>query len=70
MTIRNAHAAGISYVDSYLFPCAGKSAASQVKGAVSGLDNAGAKFGTLWYDSRLPCATPTTPSFAILQAGH
>ena len=67
VTIRNAHAAGIKYVDAYLFPCAGKSAASQVKGAISGLDNAGAKFGTMWYVSRTQATVNTYTHERVLR---
>ena len=50
ITIRNAHAAGFKYVDTYLFPCPAKSASAQVQGTLSGLSQGGAHFGTLWLD--------------------
>lgn len=50
VSIRNAHAAGIPYVDGYLFPCAGKSASAQVQGTLNGLSENGARIGTLWLD--------------------
>lgn len=49
-TIRNAHAAGFKFVDSYLFPCRAKSASAQVQGTLSGLSQGGAHIGTLWLD--------------------
>lgn len=50
-TIKNARAAGIKYVDGYIFPCVPcGNAAQQVKDTVSALRSAGAEFGMLWYD--------------------
>jgi len=37
--IKNARAAGIQYVDAYMFPCRGKDAASQVNSLIAGLGN-------------------------------
>ncbi|KAA0166630.1 hypothetical protein FNF31_01408 [Cafeteria roenbergensis] len=47
-TVANAWAGGMDDVDVYLFPCAGKSAADQVAGTVSGMS--GVKFGQIWMD--------------------
>jgi len=44
-TVANAHEAGIEYVDVYLFPCRGKSAAEQVAGTIENMD--GVKFGQM-----------------------
>ena len=44
-TVANAWAGGMDDVDVYLFPCAGKSAADQVAGTVSGMS--GVKFGQM-----------------------
>lgn len=53
-TIKNARAAGIKYVDGYIFPCAPcnatKGAGAQVREAVEHLQDEGAEFGMLWYD--------------------
>mmetsp|Transcript_42494 Transcript_42494/g.102344 ORF Transcript_42494/g.102344 Transcript_42494/m.102344 type:complete len:217 (+) Transcript_42494:52-702(+) len=50
-TIKNARAAGIKYVDGYVFPCVPcANAAVQVRAAVDHLRSAGAVFGMLWYD--------------------
>jgi len=51
-SIKNARAAGIAYVDAYMFPCAkcGASASTQVSDCVNNLRNNGANFGMLWFD--------------------
>merc|ERR1711924_7862 len=51
-TIKNARAAGIKYVDGYIFPCAtcSKSGGDQVRETVEHLKSEGAEFGMLWYD--------------------
>lgn len=46
--LANAKAAGIQYRDVYHFPCAGKSAADQVRADVSAVGKG--NFGTLWFD--------------------
>ena len=46
--IANARAAGISFVDVYMFPCRGKSAATQVNDLVSRLS--GSNYGQIWLD--------------------
>ena len=46
--IKNARAAGIPYVDVYMFPCRGKSASSQVTEMINGLS--GSNYGTVWLD--------------------
>ena len=46
--VANAHAAGIPYVDIYMFPCRGKSASAQVSELVSGMG--GAQYGMIWLD--------------------
>ena len=46
--INNARAAGIAYVDAYMFPCRGKTAVSQADTVVNGLG--GANYGMIWID--------------------
>ncbi|CDW81675.1 glycosyl hydrolases family 25 protein [Stylonychia lemnae] len=46
--IHNAKAAGITYVDVYMFPCRGKSASEQVSELVSSLGSA--PYGQIWVD--------------------
>eukprot|EP01062_Namystynia_karyoxenos_P051515 TRINITY_DN4051_c0_g1_i1.p2 TRINITY_DN4051_c0_g1~~TRINITY_DN4051_c0_g1_i1.p2 ORF type:complete len:218 (+),score=46.95 TRINITY_DN4051_c0_g1_i1:93-746(+) len=55
-TIKAARAAGVKYVDAYLFPCpkCSNGIAAQVKDTVTALRNAGAKFGILWLDVEAP----------------
>uniref|UniRef100_A0A1I8ALR1 Glycoside hydrolase n=1 Tax=Steinernema glaseri TaxID=37863 RepID=A0A1I8ALR1_9BILA len=51
--IKNAHAAGISNVDAYFFPCLRSScgsAASQIEKAVNKMNEEGVSIGTLWLD--------------------
>ena len=46
-----AKAAGIKYVDGYIFPCVTcGDPEGQVRDTKSGLENAGAEYGMLWYD--------------------
>jgi len=50
-TIKNAHAAGIEYVDGYIFPCHScGNPGGQVRDTVNHLHSSGAKFGMLWFD--------------------
>jgi len=50
-TIKYAHMSGITDVDVYLFPCAGKSASSQVTDMIASLQKGGVtNFGTIWLD--------------------
>ena len=50
-TIKAARAAGVAYVDGYIFPCYScGDPAGQVKATVTGLRSAGAEFGMLWLD--------------------
>jgi len=49
-SIKAAQQAGISSVDVYLFPCAGKDASSQVSSMISSLQSSGASYGTIWLD--------------------
>jgi len=51
-TVRNAHAAGVPYVDVYMFPCprCGKSAAAQVSEAITYLRSNSVSFGMFWFD--------------------
>jgi len=49
-SINAAKQAGISSVDVYLFPCAGKDAESQVSSMISSLQQAGVSWGTIWLD--------------------
>ena len=46
--VQNARAAGIPYVDIYMFPCRGKSADSQVADLVSRMS--GQNYGMIWLD--------------------
>ena len=46
--VAHAREAGIPYVDIYMFPCRGKSAASQVSDLVSKMGNA--NYGMIWLD--------------------
>lgn len=46
--IANARSAGIKYVDVYMFPCRGKSAADQVSQMVSSLGSS--NYGQIWLD--------------------
>ena len=46
--VRNARAAGIPYVDVYMFPCRGQSASAQVASLVSNLGSA--NYGQIWLD--------------------
>uniref|UniRef100_A0A8R1HKF2 Lysozyme n=1 Tax=Caenorhabditis japonica TaxID=281687 RepID=A0A8R1HKF2_CAEJA len=51
--VKNAHAAGISYIDGYLFPCLATrcgSGGQQVKEALDALASQGTKIGTIWLD--------------------
>jgi len=54
-TVRNARAAGIPYVDVYMFPCptCGNPQA-QVQTAVNNLRSGGANFGMFWFDIEGP----------------
>jgi len=50
-TIKNARAAGIAYVDGYIFPCPKcGDGAGQARAAVNNLRAEGAQFGMLWLD--------------------
>merc|ERR1711871_198318 len=50
-SIKNARAAGIQYVDAYIFPCFKcGNPAGQVRDTVNTLKNQGADFGMLWLD--------------------
>ena len=46
--VNNAHAAGIPYVDIYMFPCRGKSAVNQVDELINGM--VGHNYGMIWLD--------------------
>ena len=60
--INHARAAGIQYVDVYMFPCRGKSAASQVDSLISGLGSA--NYGMIWVD------VETNPSSGCSWSSH
>jgi hypothetical protein len=49
-TMANLWVAGITHADTYLFPCAGLGAASQVKWFVGNLTQSGTKYGMIWLD--------------------
>jgi GH25 family lysozyme M1 (1,4-beta-N-acetylmuramidase) len=49
-TVANGWAAGMSHMDVYMFPCAGKSASSQVDAFATGLSSNGVRFGQVWFD--------------------
>jgi hypothetical protein len=46
--VKNARAAGIPYVDVYMFPCRGKSAADQVHDLINNMGSA--DYGMVWLD--------------------
>lgn len=46
--VKNARAAGIPYVDIYMFPCRGKSATAQVNELINGMGNS--NYGQIWLD--------------------
>ena len=60
--VRNARAAGIPYVDVYMFPCRGQSASAQVASLVSNLGSA--NYGQIWLDIE------TNPSSGCSWAGR
>lgn len=47
--VQNARAAGIEYVDIYMFPCRGRSATYQVNDLVGNM--AGQNYGMIWIDA-------------------
>jgi hypothetical protein len=49
-SIKNAHAAGIKYVDGYHFPDIRKNAKTQIDEMLDCLRSSGAKVGTIWLD--------------------
>lgn len=59
-SVKNGWAAKLSAVDVYHFPCLRVDAATQVQQAVSALQNAGAKFGTYWFDVESGAGWSTT----------
>ena len=46
--VANARAAGIPYVDIYMFPCRGKSASTQVNELINGMGSS--NYGMIWLD--------------------
>jgi GH25 family lysozyme M1 (1,4-beta-N-acetylmuramidase) len=60
--LQNAHAAGIPYVDTYFFPCRGKSASAQVTEFFSGVPSS--LYGMVWLDIE------TNPSSGCSWSGH
>lgn len=46
--VKNAKAAGIQYVDVYMFPCRGQSATNQVNSLISSMS--GTSYGQIWLD--------------------
>jgi hypothetical protein len=49
-SIKNAHAAGIQYVDGYIYPDTRQSASAQINAMLSCLRSGGAQFGMIWLD--------------------
>lgn len=49
-SIKNARAAGVSYVDGYIYPRTAMDPAKQIDAMLNCLNSAGAKFGMIWLD--------------------
>lgn len=60
--LQNAHSAGIPYIDTYMFPCRGKSATAQVNELFSSVSSS--LYGMVWLDIE------TNPSTGCSWAGH